>query len=204
MPMVKARTPAPVKGNGHLLQFHYKPDKRNSILFRLTVENKQVTEAGQAYVIQPLVLQRNSQLRIHQQMILVPGLTLNSRIDWVWLTLENGRKERGYQAYVDFFWKPPFSALSFGLRASRFDTDSYAARIYSAERDVRNLQSVNLSAGKGWRNYFLLHYKYKSCVQVSMKIMRSYYSDNQSIGTGNDEINRSSRSEYRLQFFFFF
>jgi hypothetical protein len=204
MPMIKARTPAPVKGNGHLLQLHYKPDKRNNLLIRFTVENKQIIEAGQASIIQPLVLQRKNQLRIHQQLVLIPGLTMNNRVDWVWLTMENGVKESGYQVYVDFFWKPPFSRLGFGLRASRFDTDGYSSRIYSAERDVRNLQSVNLSAGRGWRNYFLLHYKIKSCVQVSLKVMRSYYTDNQSIGTGNDEINRSSRSEYRLQFFFFF
>jgi hypothetical protein len=204
IPMIKARTPAPARGHGHLLQLSYKPDKRNNILLRLTVENKQVVEAGQAYTLQPLVLQRKSQLRIHQQMVLVNGLTFNSRVDWVWLTMENGKKEMGYQVYADLFWKPPFSAFGIGLRASRFDTDSYASRIYSAERDVRNLQSVNLSAGRGWRNYFLLHYKIKSCVQVSLKVMRSYYTDNQSIGTGNDEINRSSRSEYRLQFFFFF
>jgi hypothetical protein len=204
VPMLKARTPAPVSGNGHLLQLHYKPDKRNNISIRLTVENKQITDGLQSIVIQPLIVQRKSQLRIHQQLLLAPGLTLNNRVDWVWLTAGNGMKESGYQVYVDLFWKPPFSTFGFGLRASRFDTDSYASRIYTAERDVRNLQSVNLSAGRGWRNYFLLHYKIKSYMHVSMKIMRSYYIDNQSIGTGNDEINRSSRSEYRLQFFFFF
>ncbi len=203
-PMVKSRTGAPVKGNGHLLQLVYKPDKKNSILLRFTEESKQAEVNDALQTIQPLIFQRKRQLRIHQQLVLLPGLTLNNRLDWVWLNAENQPLNEGYQAYSDLFWKPRFTTLSFGFRVAKFDTDSYDSRIYSFEKDVRNLQSVNLSSGRGWRQYFLLHYKYKSCYHFSMKYMRSYYTDNQSIGSGYDEIYRSSRSEYRLQFFIFF
>ena len=204
IPMIRSRTPSPIRGNGHLMQLTYRPDKKNSLFVRLAVENKEGLDNLSLQTIPPVALQKKSQLRIHQQLTILPGLTMNNRVDWVWIAEENRPVDRGFQVFTDLFWKPAFSALGLGLRISRFETDSYNSRIYSFEKDVRNLQAVNLSAGKGWRNYFLIHYKYKSCIHISFKFMRSYYLDNQLIGSGNEEINRPSKSEYRLQIFFFF
>lgn len=82
------------------------------------------------------------------------------------LRLEGRRLDRGGESpelgqLVGILAKGGWRAVHIALHGTRFQTDSYASRLYEYEYDLPGMVSVRPLYGKGWRGYALMGLKGK-------------------------------------------
>lgn len=203
-PWLKTTISQPSKGNSVLLQVSWNPDKRNEVIFRFQDETKMEDQSSEDGVLKSVDAVNRRMLRVQQKWVSSKLLEFMVRADVVWIRKNGGENENGFLFYCNALLKPAKSPFSVALRVARFSTQGWASRLYSSERDVRNYHTLTLFNGNGWRQYLLLDYKFNKYIVLSAKAMLSYYLDRQTVGSGQDLINRPYRTDYRLQILVFF
>lgn len=107
--------------------------------------------------------------------------------------------ENGVMMYQDIKFKPLFSKLSFSLRYTYFNTESYESRIYAYESDVLYGYSIPAYYGKGKKIYLLLKYNIIKNTDLWIKLSETTYNDRDVIKTGWEEIQGNKLSELKVQ-----
>ena len=98
----------------------------------------------------------------------------------------------------------PQSKVSFSARFALFDTDSYNSRIYSYENDVLYYFRIPSYYYQGSRSYLTLRYQFKKGIDLWLRYSNWTYYNRETIGSGLNEINGPSKSEFRAQLRFQF
>ena len=88
---------------------------------------------------------------------------------------------------------------SFSLRYILFSTDSYDSRIYAYENDVLYSYSIPAYYHTAYRYYILVRYKINKSLDFWIRYSATRFSDTESIGSGNDEIEGNSKSDIKIQ-----
>ena len=107
--------------------------------------------------------------------------------------------KRGYLFFVDFILQSPEKPYSISTRFALFNTDNFDTRIYAYERDVYFSYSIRPYFYQGQKIYLNLKWRMKRFFTFSFRFSHVSYPYLQSIGSGNDEINRNNRSEITFQ-----
>ena len=101
--------------------------------------------------------------------------------------------------YQDVKYKPLFSKLSFSVRYTFFNTESYNSRIYAYESDVLYGYSIPSFYGEGKKIYFLLKYNIIKNTDLWMKISETIYDDRELTRSGWDEIEGNKLTKLKIQ-----
>jgi hypothetical protein len=147
---LRYRTDAPSANQEMGIQALWKPNKRveafGRFRFAATVVNDTETP-GPLPAPVPMPVRQG---RVAIQCRLNAHWTLRQRAEWVVRSGGENRREEGFMFYNELLYKPLQSSIEGGFRVMFFDTDSYAARIYTFEN---NLPSGTIPAfyGQGWR-----------------------------------------------------
>ena len=113
-------------------------------------------------------------------------------------------KENGILVLQDVTYKPKKSKLSFTARFALFDTDSYNSRIYSYENDVLYYFRIPAYYSQGARTYITTRYQFKKGIDLWIRWGNWMYTNRNTIGSGLNEINGSSKTDIRAQLRFQF
>jgi hypothetical protein len=92
-----------------------------------------------------------------------------------------------------------FRKFSITGRFAIFDTDDYDNRIYVYERDAWLSFSFPAYYGKGVRQFLLLRYKLTSKIDIWLRWANTTYANQDTIGSGGDQINGNSRNDVKFQ-----
>ena len=79
-------------------------------------------------------------------------------------------------------------------RFTLFDTDSFNARVYQFENDLRYVLTNVALNDKGQRWYVLVKYGMSDTLEMSLKISRSVIEDAQILSSGLNEIKGDKRT----------
>jgi competence ComEA-like helix-hairpin-helix protein len=194
--------PLPTVGNDMLLQTELKPLKGIEVTLRYKRETKETTESALDEFqreVKRLTNRTQQNARLQISYAVSPELRLRGRVEYVDVTYDqfttNGS---GILLYQEIRFKPT-SNLTIDGRIVFFDTDSYDARIYEFENDVRGvLYNVGLS-GKGRRIYLIVRYSVFRYLELSAKYAQTFYDGVKTIGSGEDEIKGNVASRLALQ-----
>ena len=120
-----------------------------------------------------------------------------SRVEYVKnVTLET---TGGSVIYQDVIYKPLGKPYSFALRLGLFTTDSYDTRIYSYEQDIPGSYSISPMYGSGKRVYLMTRLRPYRGIDLWIRAGRSIYPGTTTLGSGNDAIENSHKTEIKLQ-----
>jgi hypothetical protein len=133
-------------------------------------------------------------VRLHCNATLFKGLELRQRAEY---SLANN--SRGFLIYQDVLVSPLNSSWVFTGRMAYFNTDDFASRIYAFENDLLYSFSIPAYFGKGTRWYANIRYKGFKDITLEARMARFSFANQKSIGTANDEIDGSTRTDWRLQ-----
>jgi len=199
-PWLRYLVNAPSRGCEYLVQLNYQPNKSFGTYLRLRTRDKPGDIPGISAIYYPgRQLKRNLRLHVFQQ--LAPRLSLNTRMELLWLNPGTG-KDQGFLGYVEGSYD--FKRLSVDLRFQYFETNSYDSRIYVYESDVLYSYSIPAFYDKGTRCYFNLHYKLMRNFVIYLRLAQTVYSNKNTIGTGLDEISGNRKTEVKAQFSYSF
>lgn len=197
-PWLKYRVDAP--GNGYELfgQMLFSPTKKTSAYIRYRYEKKPQNEAEPLFYAVPVDVSKQN-LRFDISFPLSQNFTLKYRAEGVYFQKESD-KQFGRMILQDVIYRPPFSQrMTAGLRLAWFKTDSYDSRIYAFENDVLYSYAIPAYFGRGFRTYLNTRITLKRGLDVWARYALFSYQNQDSVGSGLEEIAGNKKSDFKVQ-----
>ncbi len=206
-PWLRYRVDKPSEGKDYLLQLTWKPNKQVEVYARYRSETKALNysnstnSTGNTRFTADIPRQN---WRTHIAYKVSQSVTIRARAEAVWYDAGGKEPEQGFMIYSDFFYRPLMKPLAFNFRLQFFETDGYNSRLYAYENDVLYSFSIPPLSGKGFRWYTNFNYDITRNISFWFRLARSYYPDQETVGSGLDEIPTNHRTDYRAQIRFIF
>ena len=139
-----------------------------------------------------------SSFRIQIQHQPTPSFRSRSRVEWIRVNSSQNDLDKGFLIYQDVRLNVS-KKLLLDARFTLFDTDSFNARVYQFENDLRYVLSNVALNDRGQRWYVLAKYDISDNLEMSLKISRSVIEDAQILSSGLNEIKGDKRTQFGAQ-----
>lgn len=196
---LRYRVDAPSKGHEYLVNLIYKPSKKWDAQIRYRLQNKDINTRTENDKINTPVEGVLQQLRFQISVKTTANLSLRSRAEFSQYQLHSSAKEIGFLVFQDVDYQFNKIPLSITVRYTFFDIESYNARIYTYENDVRFAYSVPALQDEGIRSYLLLQYRLKRRITLYGRIARTQFYNRETVSSGLTKINAPHRTEVKFQ-----
>lgn len=197
-PWLKFRIDAPSDGYEVLAQLTYSPTKTFKSFLRYKSEIKQ-QNTDLDVAINYLDQVKKESYRADVSWKLNKSISLQNRLEISQFKKGENMAEYGLMFYQDIDYSPMFAKLSGNIRVAYFNTPSYNSRIYAYEDDVLYNFSFGMYSGKGFRTYLNLKYKLAKKINIWARYAMFLYPDEDTVGSGLDEINGNKKTDVKLQ-----
>ena len=185
-------------GKDYFIQTDYKINRNTNLYFRYKKESKE-ENFNLEDINSPIIGLKTKQVyRFNAAFKEGENWSFKNRVEISKVDLPEGT-ENGFMMYQDVKFKPMFSKLSFSLRYTYFNTESYDSRIYAYENDVLYGYSIPSFYGKGKKIYVLLKYNIIKNTDLWIKLSETIYDDRDIIKSGWEEIEGNKLTELKIQ-----
>lgn len=200
-PWLTYLTNSPSTGYEVMSQLTFRPSKTLDITARFRQKLRQLNTSStyDPEPIQTLEDQLRTYYRLTVTFSLSKTVKLRSRVEYSRYRRGDDDAEDGFIAYQDVSYDPLKFPVSFSGRIAWFDTDSYNTRIYTYENDVLYAYSLPAYYYQGLRSYLTVRVTPYKGIDVWLRIGNTLYSNQQTVGSGLDMINGTSRTEFKAQ-----
>jgi len=197
-PWLKSGIGSPSQGNEQLIQINYKHSQNLTVYGRYKRQKKEASHIEADIWFDYLVPEIKESIRLHLELQLSSVFKLQSRAEWQFYTIDK-EKSDGFLIFQEISYNSTNSRLNGSFRYINFNTKDYDSRIYTYEKDVRYTFSIPSFYGKGNRFYLMLAYQFSDGIIARLKYSQTNYLDRETIGSGLDLIEGSTKSELRFQ-----
>ncbi len=198
-PWLRSGVDAPSKGHEYLARITYKRKRKMSVYLQFRDEFKERNAKDNVTATDFLVDTRRTQLRLHLQQNVSKALELRWRAEYSRFENGTGGISDGFMLFQDVIYSPIGFPLSFKGRFALFDTDDYDSRIYAYENDILLSFSVPPYYNRGTRFYLGMRYKGIRNMTLELRFAQTYYANQETFGSGLEEIAKPMRSEVKAQ-----
>lgn len=186
-------------GKDFLAQLTYTPNKQVEVYTRYRNESKQGNQPDNQSVSNFLVSLPKQSWRTQVGYKISPAVTLRNRVELLWYNKEGANKESGFLSFADILYKPMLSRWSGVLRLQYFETGGYDSRVYAYENDVLYSYSIPAFSGQGYRYYITLNMDAGKNWSFWLRWAQTIYQNQETTGSGADEIPVGRKTEVKLQ-----
>jgi hypothetical protein len=198
-PWLRYRVNAPSSGSDYLFQLDYTAGKRTNMFFRMHYEENPENEDAASLIIPRVISIKRTGLRYHISWELSSKFKFQNRIEAIWVKSDQAESDKGIMAYQDIECHPFSVPVFLAFRIAWFNTGSYDSRIYAYEQDLSSGFSFAPLFMSGYRTYFLIRYDISRNLSCRFRVSQINYVGKESISTGLDKLEGSTRSEVKLQ-----
>lgn len=198
-PWLKYLVDAPSEGYDYMAQLTYSPNKQTELYTRFRSESKEANQPANSSVTNYLVSLPRKNWRTQVSFKLNNGITLRNRAEILWYDKKGANAENGFLIFQDVIYKPLMNSFSAGIRLQYFDTDGYNSRIYAYENDVPYSYSIPSFFGRGFRYYLNAGYDISDKTSIWVRLARTGYKSEVTVGSGLDEIPYNHKTDFRIQ-----
>lgn len=198
-PWLKYLVDAPSEGYDYMAQLTYSPNKQTELYTRFRSESKEANQPANSSVTNYLVSLPRKNWRTQVSFKLNNGITLRNRAEILWYDKKGANAENGFLIFQDVIYKPLMNSFSAGIRLQYFDTDGYNSRIYAYENDVPYSYSIPSFFGRGFRYYLNAGYDISEKTSIWVRLARTVYKSEVTVGSGLDEIPYNHKTDFRIQ-----
>jgi len=194
-PWWKYRVSAPSKGLDVMLQATYTPHEYLSFLANYRYKRKKRDVSGSGGELTLPTYQHRARLRMNYEK---GKWQLRSTVDFNQFQQLYYAPSRGY-AFTQMVHYQGIKMLQFTLQGSYFHTDDYDTRIYTYERGLLNTFYSPSFYGEGFRFTAHLRLDFGEHLMLLAKLGHTHYLDRDEIGSGNELIRSSQKTDLQLQ-----
>lgn len=199
-PWLKYRVDAPSHGHEVLGQIRYRPNPRFEIFFRAREKDKMINASVYEGNVRPVERYKQRKYQLNINTVLGGGWTWKSRIDFVTDKRESKGLQKGFALTQDLLYRNNKFPIEVSLRYAVFNTDSYDTRLYVYEYNMQNVFSIPTYFNVGSRAYALLRYTFfNERFDLWVRYGIFVYNQEESLGTGSEEIQGNVKSELGVQ-----
>ncbi len=200
-PWLRFRRDAPSNGREYLIRLDYYEKRKFNFYTQYKFEQKFINEPSifenPIDRIGQITLHR---LRLHFSQRISKNLNIRTRAEFSYFNQKGTDVwDDGYLVYQDIIYKPIGKPFSFTARYSIFDVDRYDNRIYTYENDIIYEFFIPFYYNRGKRYYINLRYDVIRNITLEFRYARTTYDNIETIGSGNELINGSTRTEFKAQ-----
>lgn len=204
-PWLRFNVDAPSYGKEFLGRVTYKVRRKMETYLHFRYEEKERNYRPDGETVNQLQPVIRQQLRWHIEYIVTKDLILRNRIEFTKAgNVFAGNTGNGFMILQDIIYKPALHPFSLSGRIALFQTDDYNSRIYAYENDLVYHFSIPPYYGQGVRTYLNVRISAIRNFHIEARIANTKYFNQESIGSGNDEIAGSNRTDARLQILYRF
>jgi len=201
-PWLRYRVGAPSEGHDALLRLSFSPSKTSILYVQLRQRTKDRDFRDPSGVVRPMPLptpmQRRSML-LYYNTNPTTQLELRTRLQASQLRDDENQPWRhGYVLAQDVSYQLN-RYLKLTARYALFDADDYDSRQYVYEQDILLAVSVPALYGQGTRAYALAEIRLGRNLTLWLRYAETRYRYQNTVGSGLEEINGSTRSEVKAQ-----
>lgn len=192
-PWLKYQVDAPSKGVDIYLLADYNIGNNSNLEFRYKYKQKEqnATLADNERAVLPYDTQK---ARLRYNHTLINGWQFRTTADFALFHKKHSEKESGYMLSQGISHRGN-NKVQGDLYLAYFNSDSYAARLYSYERNILSTFYMPSFYGEGIRLALSGRYNITPKLSLSLKMGYTNYFDKKSIGTGTEQIIGSSRMD---------
>ncbi len=197
-PWLRYQVDGPSYGSEFLSQVSWAPDRKSVFYVRFRQQDKEQNFKGES-TIDELVNARQRNIRFNGAYKISPSFTLQSRAELNLRKEGNASTTNGTVFFQDIQYNKLGSPFALSLRYAVFDTDNYDNRIYAFENDIPGVFSIPSYYYKGRRAYLMLRYKAGRGVNFWARYGTTIYDNDDTVGSGLDQISSNHKSDLKLQ-----
>lgn len=204
-PWLRYQTESPGTGTDILAQVQWQPSRAFTTYLRFKSEtgdrsasNDVYAETGVPPMDDIISLGRRS-MRWHADYDVNKSISVKSRVEISTFDEQGASAEHGYLIFQDLNYKPISQPFGFATRFAIFNTESYDARIYAYETEVLYAYSIVGLSGRGTRAYLMCTYSPFGWLDIWARVANTWYSEDDTVGSGNDAFPGLTRSDVKLQ-----
>lgn len=200
-PWLRFAVPRPTSGYDALLLLEHQPRSWFTVYLQARTETKEAGFTAQAPggpALEAVSPETRQSLRLHTDYRFTRELRVRTRLEGVRFRTPEAPDEYGVLLYQDLRWLPR-KTVQIDVRYALFDTDSFDARVFAFENDLRYTFSVPSFSGRGQRGYVLLQLTPRSRIVAECKYAVTRFEDVTTVGSGLDEADGNRLREIRLQ-----
>ncbi len=203
-PWLRFGVDSPGQGQEYRVRLTYFKKRKYEAYIEVRDETKPANVPDNETKLNQIVQNRTFQTRLHFGNQLSKTLELRTRLDIGFADNEINRYQRGFVIYQDVLYKPIGFPLSFTTRFAIFDTDGFQARYYSYENNLIYAFSVPAYYNRGTRFYFNLRYKGIRNMTIEARYAQTFWANQETFGSGGEEIDGQTRSRVSAQLIYRF
>ena len=193
-PWMRFLVDAPSEGYEYLARLTYRPSRSIQLYgqFRQEVREKNYRDDTSNFNTIPLVNNFSEYHDYKAEEI----VSLRARVQFSSYEHE-APKTQGYVLVQDV--NLDFGKVRFSTRFALFDTDDYDNRQYVYEKDVLYYFFIPAYYGRGFRNFYMVQLKAGKNIDIWAKWAYTKYRNQETIGSGLEQINGDLRNDIRIQ-----
>ncbi|PAC33153.1 helix-hairpin-helix domain-containing protein [Flectobacillus sp. BAB-3569] len=190
-----------------LLKLSYQPSKLSRISGQLRLEHKEENFSWKESYIENNKTKTRTITEVtpryrwtfnsYYSNKLTSNISIQSRISGSAFKFQKQNATYGWAVSQDAKWNK--GAWSFAMRIAYFSTQDYDNRQYTYEQDVQYAFSFPAYYGRGWRYYSVLSYDINKNLTFWLRWSRTDYINQETVGSGLDEIPVPHRSDVKAQ-----
>ncbi len=198
-PGAKFRARESSNGLRYQSQFSYRWRKKGILRLRYQFKTFEENYRADLDLVEGLAAVQRHQIRVINQLKLNETWNIANGLEYKFFKKDAEDDAHGYLFYQDLLWKNLWNRFHGNVRFAFFDIANYQSRIYTYERDVLHAFSFPAFYRKGIRFYINHRIRVFKNVDFWGKFGWSNYFNEESIGSGLDEIKGSHKSEIKFQ-----
>jgi hypothetical protein len=195
-PWVAYRRDGPGKGQEFLVKLAYTQKRKMDFYVQYRYERKLINSSTES-IIDYLENQTLQRLRLHLGYKITKEWEIRDRAEFSFF--QKNASSRGTLFYQDLIYKPIAKPFSFTARYAIFDINSFDARIYAYENDLLYEFYIPFYQNRGSRFYINSRFRIGRNYTWEFRIGRTYFENADTISSGNELINGSTRTEIKTQ-----
>ena len=198
-PWLKFRVNKPSTGQEALSRITYTIKRKLQSYFQYKIETKERNAVGSNDKVIPIHRYYKQNFRLHTGYHIDPDFEYRFRAEYVsWKEKEKEINKNGFLIYHDLIFKPIGKPFSFTARLAYFNTEDFDTRLYAYENDLTYNYGIPAYYNRGWRYYLNTRYKFRN-VSLEARLSRTTLNDQNTIGSGLNEIDGNKRTDIKLQ-----
>ena len=195
-PWLRFRVDAPSSGDEYLVRVHYRPHRQASLYAQFRAESKGRNDPSLKHHMDVVTQVVRRHYLLFYDFSPVPVLNLRSRVQFSSFE-QSAPRTTGYLIAQDVNLQ--FDRVRISTRYALFDTDDYDNRQYVFEKDVLYAFSIPAFSGRGTRLYVLTQFRPTRHLDLWFRYALTHFRDQQTIGSGLEQIEGPRRSEVKAQ-----
>lgn len=198
-PWLRFQVDAPSSGYEYRARLTYEERRRLRIYIEFRNEARDINAPNNEENFNFIVRRNLFQSRLHIGNQISKEVELRSRFDWGYVEDPVLKRRTGFVILQDVIYRPSNLPISLTARYALFDTDGFQIRFYHFENNLLNTFAVPAYFNRGSRFYINLRYRPFRNFTIEGRIAQTFWADQETIGSGLEEINGQVQTQASAQ-----